>query len=81
MNTAVTTLVVAGLAVALVVGFVRGFDTTGVVLFGLLTLSGALAIGVTRRSEGGGVSPARCGKCGGLISPNAPYCKHCGERR
>lgn len=81
MNAAVTVLVVLGLTVALALGIATGFDTTGVVLFALLALFGVLAIAVTRRSGGGAVSPGICEHCGGLLSPNAPYCKHCGEPR
>lgn len=79
MSAATTILVSVGLLLALALGLARGFDTTGLILFGLLAVFGALSISAARRARSGGVMPARCSKCGGLVSPNAPYCKHCKE--
>ena len=78
MSTAVTVIVVLGLALAFALGLARGFDTTAVILLGFLLVFGALSIGVARRARTGAVAPARCANCRGLVSPGAPYCKHCG---
>jgi hypothetical protein len=71
-------IIVAGVSVALVLGLVTGFDVVGVVIFSLILLVGALGVATVTRFKSGDVTPARCHECGGLISPNAPYCKHCG---
>ena len=49
------------------------------VILGFIVLFGALAIAVADKARSGAVQPASCPECGGLISPNAPHCKHCGE--
>jgi hypothetical protein len=71
-------IIVAGIAVALVLGLVAGFDSVGIVIFSLIVLVGALGVAAVSRYRSGEVTPARCKDCGGVISPNAPYCKHCG---
>ncbi len=71
-------IIIAGVSVALVLGLVTGFDVVGVVIFSLILLVGALGVATVTRFRSGDVAPARCRECGGLISPNAPYCKHCG---
>ncbi len=44
----------------------------------LIVVFGLISIKVIRDSGGGSaVQPRRCRNCGGLNSPNAPYCKHC----
>lgn len=74
----VTAIVVGGVSLAVLVGARRGFDAVSLAtLAGILAL-GALAIAVARRAGGGSVGPGRCAGCGGLISPHAPVCKHCG---
>ncbi len=78
MKRAVSTLVVIGIALAFGFGLAGGFDVAAAIIFMLIVACGALAIAVTARSELGEVGPASCDSCGGLISPNAPYCKHCG---
>ncbi|MDQ4095368.1 MAG: hypothetical protein M3174_04080 [Actinomycetota bacterium] len=78
MTSAVTVLVVLGVAVALALGLAAGFDSTAVIIFAFVVLFGALAIAAARKARSGAVSPGRCPECGGLVSPNAPYCKHCG---
>ena len=76
---AVTGLVVAGVALALT--YARGgFDTRAWVLFALLLFQGGLAIAAMWTSRRGKVGPRQCEACGGLVSRNAPYCKHCGAR-
>jgi hypothetical protein len=73
-------IVTAGLAVAVGAGLVRGFDALALVLLLGIALLGGLAVAVARRTRTGGVSPARCLECGGLVSASAPYCKHCGAQ-
>ncbi|MBW3594814.1 MAG: hypothetical protein KY391_04480, partial [Actinobacteria bacterium] len=53
-------------------------DAAGGVILVLVFGVGALTIAVARKSGSGAVTPAECPACNGLISPNAPYCKHCG---
>jgi predicted amidophosphoribosyltransferase len=48
------------------------FYVAPVVLLGLVVIAAAIKV------RGGRISPGECPNCGGLISPNAPYCKHCG---
>ena len=66
---------------ALALGFDQGFDVTSVTILVAIALVGALAVAATNRSSQGLTGPATCEECGGVISPNAPYCKHCGERQ
>jgi hypothetical protein len=73
------TIVVVGVALAAAVGIVGGFDTTALIYFALIIALGTLAIAVARKSKTGEVGPRPCTDCGGLNSPNAPYCKHCGS--
>jgi hypothetical protein len=70
-------LVVLGLALSTGLGIAAGFDATTVILLILIALFGLMAVAVARKSGRGSVAPARCASCGGVISPNAPYCKHC----
>ena len=78
MTLVVTTFVVLGVAVAIYFGLVAGFDLTALIIFTLIVLVGLLAVVVTRKSGQGKIGPAYCKECGGVVSPNAPYCKHCG---
>ncbi|MGH2779612.1 MAG: hypothetical protein ACRDJB_13300 [Actinomycetota bacterium] len=80
MSFAVT--LVVGLAVALTVsvGLMAGLDAYAAIMLGLILAFGWLAISVARRTSGRTIAPARCTECGGVGSPNAPYCKHCGAR-
>lgn len=80
MTAATTGIVVAGLALALALGLAGGFDTRSVVILALTAVVGAVAIAAARRSTHDRVEPARCGECKGVMSPHAPYCKHCGAR-
>lgn len=79
MSRVVTIFVVVSLAVAILLGVRVGLDVAAVAILISLVATGVLAIVVARRSEGDAVGPATCSACGGLMSPNAPYCKHCGE--
>lgn len=78
LTAATVAIVLAGIGLSLVVGIGRGLDATALLMFLLIVAVGALAIAVARRSRSGAVGPGRCEQCGGLISPSAPYCKHCG---
>ena len=81
MRTATIAIVLVGLALALVLGLARGFDGRSASILAAMAVVGGLAIAVAHRSDGRGVGPTGCTECGGVISPNAPYCKHCGARR
>lgn len=74
------TLVIVGTGVllALALGVRQGFDATSITILVFIAVAGAVAIAAVKRSEGGAIHPARCSSCEGVISPNAPYCKHCG---
>ena len=77
MTWATTAIVVAGLALA--AASVRsGFDAISILLLALVALLGAVAVAAALKTRSGSVKPARCGSCGGLVSPNVPYCNHCG---
>ena len=71
--------VISTLAFAALTGSSYGWDAIAIELFFGLAVIGALAIAVARGKDKGMTAPARCASCGGLMSPNAPYCKHCGE--
>jgi hypothetical protein len=71
-------IIVAGVIVAFVLGIVAGFDAVGIVIFFMILLVGALGVAAVTRFRSGDIGPARCKECDGVISPNAPYCKHCG---
>ena len=79
MTRVVVGIVLLGVGLALFLGVVYGFDTVAVSMLFALLLLGGLAIAVARGKERGMTAPARCHSCGGLMSPNAPYCKHCGQ--
>ena len=80
MNTLAVAIVVAGLAIAAALAIAVGLDATGTIILALVFATGVLALAVVRKSREGVVRPAQCAECGGLLSPNAPYCKHCGIR-
>jgi hypothetical protein len=71
-------IVIAGLGVAAALAITFGLDPTGIIILALVLATGLVAIAVARKSKEGVVGPAQCTECGGLLSPNAPYCKHCG---
>jgi hypothetical protein len=77
----VTALVGAGLAVALGATVGGGLDRVGAVLLIVTGAVGALGIAAARRASTGAIAPRRCPECEGLLSANAPYCKHCGAPR
>lgn len=78
MTRVVTIFVIVVVVNALVLGYMYGFDSTAIAILFALVVVGALAIAVTRGKDKGLTAPATCASCEGLISPNAPYCKHCG---
>ena len=77
MRLAAIVIVFAGIAFVLGVTISGNFDMFGVAILALTVAVGALGIAVVRRSVAG-PTPAQCDSCGGLLSPHAPYCKHCG---
>jgi hypothetical protein len=81
MSTFVTVLVLTAIVFVVSVGLAAGLDVYAAAILGFILLTGAVALGVARRTRSGGVGPAFCPHCAGVVSPNAPYCKHCGGRR
>ena len=81
MRSAALTILYIGIALAVLLGLASGGRPLTLAILALVLAVGALGIAVVRRSGTGVTGPARCSACGGLISPNAPYCKHCGEPR
>jgi hypothetical protein len=78
MRRATAIIVLAGLALSAVLAPGMGTNATALVLLGLIALVGVLALAVARKADSGAVEPVVCNECGGLNSPNTPYCKHCG---
>lgn len=64
---------VAFVAVLTAAGAQYGLVELVIVTF-VLALAG-LGLSMLVRSRQ--VEPATCPNCGGVVSPNAPYCKHC----
>ena len=81
MRAVTLAIVLAGLALSLALGLNQGFDATSITILVAIAVVGAVAIATANRSSRGLTAPATCEECGGVISPNAPYCKHCGERQ
>jgi hypothetical protein len=79
VRVAVGILVGFGVAGAVLLGLGLGFDSTSLVILGFIVMFGGLAIAIADKANRGSVQPATCPSCGGLISPNSPHCKHCGE--
>lgn len=79
MTRLVAIFVVLSIIEAVVLGVGVGFDVAAIAILITLVALGVLAIVIARKSETDAVGPATCSSCGGLMSPNAPYCKHCGE--
>lgn len=76
----VTIFVVISIVEAVLLGIGFGFDVAAISILLSMVALGILAIVIARKSQSGdAVGPATCEECGGLISPNAPYCKHCGH--
>jgi hypothetical protein len=77
MTTAVTGFIFVAIVVAAVFGIAAGLDPVALILFAVICAFGALSIAITRRMRSGRIGPVVCADCGGAISANAPYCKHC----
>lgn len=80
MQVVIVAFVAVGMFFAFVLGIQGGFTVQAIVILAFTLAAGALAIAVIKRSSRSEIGPERCGKCGGLNSPNAPYCKHCGAQ-
>jgi hypothetical protein len=78
VSAAVALLVVVGVAMVVGVSLNAGVDLFGALIMASILALGALGVAVARRARGGAVGPRRCPECGGVVSPQAPYCKHCG---
>lgn len=79
MTAAVASFVGFGILAAVLLGLGVGFDRGAYVILGFIIAFGLIAVAATRKARAGLVRPRPCPNCGGLISPNAPYCKHCSE--
>jgi hypothetical protein len=73
-------IVFAGVIGAILLGLGMTFDATALFILGLIVVFGAIGIGAAEKIRKHSVAPSTCPACGGLLSPHAPYCKHCGER-
>ncbi len=71
-------LVVGGIVAAILLGIGMAFDVTALIILGGIVIVGVVGLGVVAKMRSGAVAPLECPECGGLLSPNAPYCKHCG---
>ena len=78
MKTVAVAIVLLGIGLVTGLAVAGGLDMTGAIILVLVFAMGALSIAVARRSTTGVVQPAECPSCRGVVSPNAPYCKHCG---
>jgi hypothetical protein len=79
VSIAVRIFVASGIVGAILLGLGLGFDSTALIILGFIVIFGALAVAIADKARSGAVSPSTCPMCGGLISPNAPHCKHCGH--
>ena len=79
LGIAAIAVVLVGTAVALTIGLAAGMDRVALILFGFILGAGVLVLAAVGRMRGGSITPGHCALCEGLISPNSPYCKHCGE--
>jgi hypothetical protein len=76
----VTIFIVVSIIEAVALGIGVGLDVAAISILISMVALGVLAIVIARKSDSGeAIGPATCEECGGLISPNAPYCKHCGH--
>ena len=76
--TAVARIIVfAGFLAVAALALAAGIDATGILIVAFVLAAGGIALAVVKKTESGVIWPARCPHCGGVISPNAPYCKHC----
>jgi hypothetical protein len=80
MSAVTVAIVLAGLVAVGLTAAAGGVDVIALILIALIVALGTLSVVVARKSRSGAVQPAPCGECGGLNSPTAPYCKHCGAQ-
>ena len=80
MFAATWVIVVWGVAAAVLLGLGMALDMTALLMLAFILFFGGIGIAVATKTRKHQVSPALCSECGGLLSPNAPYCKHCGAR-
>lgn len=78
LSAAAIALVVAGIALVVSVAIAAGPDLASIFYVAPVVLLGIVVIAVATKTRAGGVHPRECPNCGGLLSPHAPYCKHCG---
>jgi hypothetical protein len=78
LSAAAIAVVLAGIALVVSVAFIAGADAATVLYVAPIVLLGTVVVGVALKTRAGKVRPAECPNCGGLVSPNAPVCKHCG---
>ena len=78
MIVAARVVVLLGFAAVAALAVANGIDAAGVLIAAIVVAVGCVALAAGRKIKTGGVAPARCDACGGLVSPHAPYCKHCG---
>lgn len=78
LSAAAITLVILGIALVVGIAFAAGGDIAVVFYVAPVVLLGVVVIAAAVKMRSGAVQPDECADCGGLISPNAPYCKHCG---
>lgn len=77
MAAAAIAIIVAGVGFVVATAISGGSFSFGELLFVSLVIAFALLVlAVVRQARH--AQPATCAECGGVISPNAPVCKHCG---
>ena len=79
MTLGVAVFVGSGILAAILLGIGVGFDVTAMVILALIVAVGLAAVSIASKFSTGEIEPAYCPACGGTLSPNAPYCKHCLE--
>lgn len=78
LSTFAIAIVVVGIALVVSLAFAAGVDTASILYVAPVVLLGFVVIAAAAKMRAGRVRPYECTNCGGLISPNSPYCKHCG---
>ena len=78
LTTIAIVIVAIGLAMVLSIVVAAGSGLTTLFYVAPVVLLGVLVVAAAVKTRAGSVRPHECSNCGGLISPNAPYCKHCG---
>jgi hypothetical protein len=78
LSAAAIAIVAVGIAFVVAVAFLSGDAATAFYIAPIILL-GVVVVGVAVKTRAGKIHPRECPNCDGLISPNAPYCKHCGS--